>query len=232
MAVPYDLKNEEDVKEYLHNLHIEYKFGCYSERNPEVCHLLGDYKEAIIQDFVKAASLYKSNCDERNFPRSCFKYGNYAATGKGCKFNIEEAYQYFQKACDLNDNSGCLHGGILAITKPLKGDQVAQVNKGLAMLKKSCHEYNEDKACYILSGMYLKGIKDRLEKNIKEAYVLSLKSCELGNPNACTNVAIMHQRGEGVQQNSELAKTFKARADKLKYELKHSASIKFQQGIN
>lgn len=31
----YDLKKEEDVKEYLKNLHIEYQFGCYSEKKPE-----------------------------------------------------------------------------------------------------------------------------------------------------------------------------------------------------
>lgn len=31
----YDLKNAEEVKEYLKNLHIEYRFGCQSEKNPE-----------------------------------------------------------------------------------------------------------------------------------------------------------------------------------------------------
>lgn len=31
----YNLKKEEEVKEYLKNLHIEYQFGCYSEKNPE-----------------------------------------------------------------------------------------------------------------------------------------------------------------------------------------------------
>lgn len=34
-TMAYDLKNEEDVKEYLKNLHIEYQFGCYSEKKPE-----------------------------------------------------------------------------------------------------------------------------------------------------------------------------------------------------
>lgn len=31
----YDFKSETDVKEYLQNLGIEYRFGCYSEKNPE-----------------------------------------------------------------------------------------------------------------------------------------------------------------------------------------------------
>ena len=34
-----DLKNEEEVREYLENLGIEYRFGCYHEKNPkcELC---------------------------------------------------------------------------------------------------------------------------------------------------------------------------------------------------
>ena len=30
-----DLKNEEDVKDYLERLGIEYRFGCYHEKNPK-----------------------------------------------------------------------------------------------------------------------------------------------------------------------------------------------------
>lgn len=31
----FDLKSESEVKEYLNNLGIEYRFGCYSEKKPE-----------------------------------------------------------------------------------------------------------------------------------------------------------------------------------------------------
>lgn len=31
----YDLQKEEDVKEYIEKLGIEYRFGCYSEKKPE-----------------------------------------------------------------------------------------------------------------------------------------------------------------------------------------------------
>lgn len=48
-----------------------------------VCHLLGDYLEAIKKDYEKAVKIYKNNCDAFNFPKSCVKYGNYLATGKG-----------------------------------------------------------------------------------------------------------------------------------------------------
>jgi hypothetical protein len=31
----YDFKKEEDVKEYIKNLGIEYRFGCFSENDPQ-----------------------------------------------------------------------------------------------------------------------------------------------------------------------------------------------------
>ncbi len=36
----YDLKNEEEAREYLKNVNIEYSFQCYEEKSPEGCHLL------------------------------------------------------------------------------------------------------------------------------------------------------------------------------------------------
>ena len=58
------------VKEYLENLGVEYRFenkylpssvkdyrfGCYHEKDPAACHLLGDYWEGIKKDFIKVSS--------------------------------------------------------------------------------------------------------------------------------------------------------------------------------
>ena len=57
------------VKEYLENLGVEYRFenkylptsakdyrfGCYHEKDPAACHLLGDYWEGIKKDFIKVS---------------------------------------------------------------------------------------------------------------------------------------------------------------------------------
>jgi hypothetical protein len=48
-----------------------------------VCHLLGDYLEAIDKNYEKAWKVYKDNCDTGNFARSCVKCGDYLAFGKG-----------------------------------------------------------------------------------------------------------------------------------------------------
>ena len=54
-----DLKDSEEVKDYIENLGIEYRFGCYHEKDPKACHLLGDYWESIKKDFNKALKIYR-----------------------------------------------------------------------------------------------------------------------------------------------------------------------------
>ncbi|CAL7938714.1 unnamed protein product [Xylocopa violacea] len=229
----YDLKDPNEIEEYIKNLHIEYQFGCLSEKKPEVCHLLGDYKEAIIQHYKDAINVYKKNCDQYNYGRSCTKYGDYRVKGKHCEKDLTEAFKYLQKGCENGDANGCLRAGVLAVSeeKP-EPDRKSQVLLGLKLLKKAC-DSKEEKACFYLSGIYLSGIEEIVEKNLKEAYVLSLKSCELGNPFACSNVSVMHKKGDGVQQNQELAQSFRKRADELFKDMKDfKQQIKFHQGIN
>ncbi|OAD53166.1 Sel1 repeat-containing protein 1 like protein [Eufriesea mexicana] len=229
----YNLKDADELHEYLKNLHIEYQFGCLSEKNPEVCHLLGDYNEAIKQDYPEALKVFKNNCDEHNYARSCTKYGDYRVMGTACQKDPVEAFKYMQKGCDLGDTRGCLHAGTLAVSQEeLNLDRNSQISLGMKLLKKAC-DSNEEKACFYLSGIFLSGIEGYVSKNQKEAYVLSLKCCELKNPYACANVSIMHKKGDGVQQNDELAKSFKTRAEELLQEIKvQKRPLRFHQGID
>ncbi|XP_026673282.1 cytochrome c oxidase assembly factor 7 homolog [Ceratina calcarata] len=230
----YNLKNKEELEEYLKNLHIEYQFGCLSEKNPEVCHLLANYHEAVKQDFKEAISVYKKNCDEHNYGKSCTKYGGYRAVGKDCEKDVAEGFKYMLKGCEQGDPKGCLNAGVLSVTdnKLTESKGENHVAVGMNLLRKACDASNEQ-ACFYLSGIFLSGIEGVVEKNFKEAYVLSLKSCEMGNPYACANVSIMHKKGDGVQQNAELAKTFKTRAEQLLKEVNElKKQIKFHQGID
>ena len=72
-----DLKDETEVAEYVENLGIEYRFGCYHERDPKACHLLGDYLEGIKKDWSKALKIYATNCDEYKHGHSCHKVAGY-----------------------------------------------------------------------------------------------------------------------------------------------------------
>lgn len=112
-------------------------------------------------------------------------------------------------------------------------DRATQVSRGIEMLKESCWKHEMEKGCYWLSGVYISGIKDHLEPNLLEAYKLSLKACEAGNPYACANVSQMHARGEGVEKNVTLAEAFKSRAIELHRELTEvQRTIRFGQGID
>ncbi|CAG5076540.1 Similar to Coa7: Cytochrome c oxidase assembly factor 7 homolog (Drosophila melanogaster) [Cotesia congregata] len=214
----FNFKNAEDVEAYLKNIYTEYRFGCESEKNPNACHLLGDYLEGITRDFEKAAETFKSNCDERNWPRSCAKYGGYVGVG-----------------CELGDGIGCVKAGLLATSPRYKflDNRAEQVALGMKMLSKGCFEHDRDEGCFYLSGIFLGGLKDDVEPNLTEAYKLSIKSCEAGNPYACANLSQMHARGEGAEKNESLAELFKERALVLHKELKKvQKQIEFGQGID
>lgn len=85
-----------------------------------VCHLLGDYLEGIKKDFEKASKVYKSNCNDYDYAKSCYKIGAYNFLGKGqrnSKGDLKEAYHYFEKGCNLNDAESCLHAGLILMSK-------------------------------------------------------------------------------------------------------------------
>ncbi|XP_053598457.1 cytochrome c oxidase assembly factor 7 homolog isoform X1 [Microplitis demolitor] len=230
----FNFKNEEDVRAYLKNIYTEYRFGCDSEKNANACHLLGDYMESISGDFEKAGEIYKSNCDERNWPRSCAKYGGYLGVGKGCEQNMNEAFKYLKRGCELGDGIGCVRAGILASSPKhkLMDSRADQVALGMSMLSKGCYEHNREEGCFYLSGIYLGGLKAEVEPNLTEAYKLSIKSCEAGNPYACANLSQMHARGEGAEKNESLAEAFRERSVVLHRELKKAQKqIEFGQGI-
>ncbi|XP_047539230.1 cytochrome c oxidase assembly factor 7 homolog [Vanessa atalanta] len=245
----YDLKREEEVKEFVDNLGIEYRFGCYKEKKPEVCHLLADYLEAIKKDFDKAAKVYKSNCMEYNYGKSCLKYGNYALIGRGReKSDPQEALKYFEKGCELNDPTSCLHAGLLLTATGPAITVQRDVPKGYNYLKKSC-DNNEAMACHYLAGMYLTGVPKNpkeynphnpeknanidflIKPDLKQAFQFAKRGCELGNVFACANVSLMYKKGDGVEQNLDESKKYFEIAKSLQNAHETTKELKFQQGL-
>ncbi|XP_066994110.2 cytochrome c oxidase assembly factor 7 homolog [Anabrus simplex] len=229
----YDLKDESEVKEYIENLGIEYRFGCYQEKKPDVCHLLGDYLEGIKKDFEKACKVYKANCDYNNFSKSCYKFANYSVLGKGLnKSDTEEAFKYYEKACSLGDPDACLNGGLISINSGPHCRKVKDYTAGMAMLDKCC-EKNKAYCCFYLSGMYISGVEQvQIKQDMEKAYQYALKGCELGDMHACANVSQMYRKGEGVAKNEELAEKYKKKAHEIQENHRLKAQLQFQQGVN
>lgn len=251
-----DLQKEEDVKDYLEKLGVEYRFGCFSEKKPEVCHLLGDFLESIKKDFEKAAKVYKSNCDDYGYGRSCFKYGNFSFIGKGKSGTAGDpllAYNYYEKGCNLNDADSCLHSGLILVSRSMPKEIKTDVPKGFKLLTKSC-EMNNATACFYLSGMFISGVQLNseishppttasssvpakskeflVEKDMKKAFQFAYKACELKNMYACANLSQMYARGDGTEKNEEKAEKFKKQALEMQDEIKkQQPTLGFQQGV-
>lgn len=76
----------------------------------ESCERLGRMYElgkGVVQDYHKAAELYKKACDMKS-SGGCLLLGYLYYAGKGVRQNISTAKQYYGKTCDLGNQMGCL----------------------------------------------------------------------------------------------------------------------------
>ncbi|KAJ8921178.1 hypothetical protein NQ315_013650 [Exocentrus adspersus] len=244
----YNLKSESEVKEYINNLGIEYRFGCYSEKKPEVCHLLADFLESIKKDYEKAGKVYKNNCDEYKYGRSCLKYATYNLLGRGSKkSDFKIAYDYFEKGCNLEEPDSCLNQGLLLITKNDCIELKQDVLRGMELLEKACAGKNAN-ACYYLSGMYISGVKKadvvsnpgsskikedeyEISKNMTKAFQFALEGCNLGNMYSCANLSQMYAKGDGVDKDEKLAEKYKNMALDMQKDVQSNKTLTFQQGL-
>jgi len=229
-----DLKNEEDVKEYVENLGTEYRFGCYSEKNPKSCHLLADYLEAVKKDYAKAFKVYEINCTQYKHGHSCHKVAGYKYIGKACTKNADESYNYFRNGCDLGYAQACLNAGILdTALKTDKGYERTQPPDpviGAENFKKAC-DGEIAEGCHRYAAMFIQGVKGLIEKNMEEAFTYSLKACELGNMMGCVNVSMMYKKGDGVEKNPAASKRYENAAHEMMSQLKEQqALLKMQEG--
>jgi len=225
----YNLKDEEDTKKYIENLGVEYRFGCYHEKKPEVCHLLGDFFEAIKKDWEKAGKLFAVNCNDYNYGHSCFKYGNYLFIGKGgAKQDHNKAAEYYDKGCNLKFSEACLHAGLMRTS----------ANSTLEKDHKTAYEnfeagctMNNGMSCFYVSGMFIAGVKDLFARDMGKAFEYSVKACHLGNMYACSNLSQMYRKGEGVTKNEQKADEYKAIALEMQDQVvKQFRTIQFGEG--
>ena len=195
-----------------------------------MCHLLGDFLESVKKDFSKAATIYRSTCDDYKFSRSCHKYAGYSLAGKGCTEDHPTALSYFQKGCSLGEGDSCLYAGLMKIAENDKIKVKKDYPEGINFLNASCDKGNNT-GCYYLSGLYLTGVPNVMEKDMSKAFEYTNKACELGNIFACANLSQMYKRGEGVEKNEELADKLRAKTKEMEQQLQAKfRPIEMEQG--
>lgn len=54
-----------------------------------------------------------------------------------------------------------------------------------------------------------------LEKDMKKAFTLSMKACELNNFYACANLSRMYAIGDGTEKNAEKSELYRKKSEEL-----------------
>ncbi|XP_050440800.1 cytochrome c oxidase assembly factor 7 homolog [Adelges cooleyi] len=229
----YNFKKEEDVKEYIKNIGIEYRFGCFSEKDPQICQLLGDYLEAIENNPDKAAKIYKQNCDERHFGRSCYKYASYLEKTnlKNLKPVLPEMIKYLKKGCDHNWSDGCFAAGMKlnyhSNLIPNIEERTKSILEGLQYLEKACNNRHAE-ACYVASTIHYNGYDEiGLKPNKIKFLEFSEKACEHNDIRACVNASVAYKKGDGVPVDLELAQKFKDKALDIQKQILEEKGVQF-----
>lgn len=217
-------KNKDELKKYLDNLGVEYRYGCYEENNPEVCHLLGDYLLSIDKARSKAAQIYKKNCDEHKFGLSCDAYARMVFKGQSIEApDYELALDYFTKGCDLNEPRACYHAGQLYgvndkyVNKVIKPDP----DKSIKMLTMACLSSRQPQACTLLHSFYLRGFQGR-PADLKKAADFARIACDQNELVGCYNLSKMYHLGDGVDRDQEKSNYYFNLAKEIKKGVKAS----------
>lgn len=226
---------DKEIEEYTKNLGIEYRFGCYSEKNPEACHLLGDFLDAIKKDQEKAMKVYKSNCDESGFGRSCYQYGRLLMRDKSVPEadKLRIAPPYFERGCENNHPESCVMSGIGMLTKAAGGSEdLSLYSKALEKFKKGCG-LNNPLSCFQTSAILLMGVeKASIAPDKPAAFQYAVKACDLMDLRGCVNASIMCRKGDGIPQDAKKAEEYKTKALEIQKMYTHdNQGINFQQGL-
>ncbi|NXQ18226.1 COA7 factor, partial [Peucedramus taeniatus] len=250
MAGFINFADEEEVRAYLENLHVEYSYQCFKEKDPNEkapppplaprrgagggsarvpclagCQRFADYLDAVRKDFVAAARVLRDNCEEHGHSESCYKLGAYQALGKGgLNPDLKAAYKSFIKSCEKGGKksaNACHSAGLLAQDGRANNDQPDPV-VARDYYTKAC-DSNFAPSCFNLSVIYLQGAPG-VPKDMSSALKYSLKGCELGHVWACANASRMYKLGDGVEKNDAKAEDLKNRAKQLHKEQTEAAS--------
>lgn len=210
-------KNKEELKKYLENLGVEYRYGCFEENNPEACHLLAEYLATIEKARSKAAQVHRTNCDENKHGLSCDCFGRMAYRGQGLAGPDHQlALHYFIKGCDLDDPRACYHGGQMlgVVDKKLNKSIPPDPDKALEMLQKACLSRKEPAACTLVHSYYLRGVHGK-PADMKLAAHWAEIACDQDEPISCSNLSKMYHLGDGVQADQEKSKHYMKRAKEI-----------------
>ncbi|KAG9350961.1 hypothetical protein JZ751_024850 [Albula glossodonta] len=216
MAGLINFGDEEEVKQFLDNIGIEFSYQCHKQKDPEGCQRLADYLEGVKRNYEATAQVLTHNCEVNGHGESCYKLGAYHVSGKGgvpeC---LKKAYSCFTRSCKAGGKKSmdaCHNVGLLAHDgRAMDGGPDAGIAR--EYYEKACAA-GFAPSCFNLSTMYIQG-SPGLDKNMEQALKYSMEACQLGHVWACANASRMYKLGEGTTKDNQKAEELKDRAKLL-----------------
>lgn len=159
------------------------------------------------REVLKAVQYYRKGCGKSHYV-SCLVLGDMYRSGySGVPQDYREAMKYYNEACWGRTESGC----------EAKADMYAQgqgVPKDPAMAAKlrseSCNR-GSTRSCRSLALMYKDGVGVP-KKDLEAAAKLHEKACYLRSSLDCYELAVAHDKGDGVKKDQKLVAKFFQRA--------------------
>lgn len=177
------------------------------------------------RDYVKARQVFTAACKDYNHAASCYAAATLAYLGEGGPADKDASQQMTLKSCEEKYPQGCHQMGVLMASGEWAGKR--NFVKAEKYFQQGC-DLGHDESCFSLVNFYIRG-KEGVAKDMKKAFDVSLKLCDdRGHYPSCVNVSQMYLKGDGVTQDFELAKKYRARAVEIhKQEKDTQESIKF-----
>jgi TPR repeat protein len=134
----------------------------------------------------------------------------------------------------LDDTEGCFYSGqFLSGTDPnIRPHVTPDINKSLKDLEKGCELTKNGllaaECCFAASSLYLFG-RNGCTKDMKKAFELSLKGCNLDHIYSCGNLSQMYLYGEGTQQDIQLGNKYRKKTIEMQEQINKFRPIDTQR---
>jgi TPR repeat protein len=157
---------------------------------------------------------------EQSIARACVAVGTRLRDGVGMSADRPRALQYLEKGCNasgLGVGEACVDAAALLLEKPEKGDSLKAIDqraKASVWLDRGCSQFHAP-ACTRRGELELAPYGDQPVSAyaIKEATLLFLRACDLGDAGACQRAARLYADAKSLARAAVLAERACAAGD-------------------
>jgi len=128
---------------------------------------------------IEALKLFELSCLQEKIAQGCFYSGQAYAKGTIVTKDINKAFDFFSKSCDLGYTSGCM---IVGSSYYYGRDVKKDYNKAQEMFQTACKQ-GDANGCFLLGSMYDLG--QGIKRDVKKAKQFYINACGYGSEMAC-----------------------------------------------